>query len=61
MSRYMLFRTHFKAKREFRVVYADLGSVYLRYGMLGETNDEETHYKQLIPSLILKIQGCDAT
>jgi hypothetical protein len=33
--------------------------MYLRYGMLGEKNDEETDSKQLIPSLIMKIKGCD--
>jgi hypothetical protein len=42
------------------VVFADVGSVYMRYGMLGEpiSNNENQRDGRVVPSLVMKVKGC---
>lgn len=50
---YTLYRTRWSAKYRFRVIYADVGSMTVRYGLLGA---QPTVYQ---PSLVLRCLGCE--
>lgn len=42
------------------MVFADVGSVYMRYGMLGEpiSNNKNQRDGRVVPSLVMKVKGC---